>query len=202
MPRSRVAPTEYLTTFNVAKLLGVTPPTVVNWINAGILHAHRTPGGHRRVAASDLVVFARAHAYPLPVGFGVREKPRRVLVVDDQREFTAVVVEYLRAAGGWVTEVAHSGFAAGLAVAQFKPDIILLDIRMPDVNGFEVLARLKADEGTRNIPVVACTGDKEPGLAAQVRASEFVALVEKPVRLKRLEELLEHWLEQAAERTT
>lgn len=197
MPRSRVASTEYLTTFNVAKLLGVTPPTVVNWIDAGILHAHRTPGGHRRVAAKDLIVFARAHAYPLPVGFGVEDKPRRILVVDDQREFTSVVVEYLHTSGAWITEVADSGFAAGLAVAQFKPDIILLDIRMPDVNGFEVLARLKADEATRHIPVVACTGDKDPGLVAQVRASEFVALVEKPVRLKRLEELLEVWLDEA-----
>jgi CheY-like chemotaxis protein len=125
---------------------------------------------------------------------------KRVLVVDDQREFSAVVVDYLKTVGGWSTEVAHSGFAAGYAVAQFKPDIILLDIRMPDVNGFEVLARLKSDPETSAIPVVACTGDPDPGISAQVRASAFVALVEKPVRLARLAALLARVLEEARAR--
>lgn len=190
MARKPLRPSGYLTTFDVAGLLGVSPPTVVNWINAGLLLAHRTPGGHRRVSVQDLETFARAHAYPLPPEFSARLKLRRVLVVDDQRDFTGLVVEHLAAVGGWISEVAHSGFAAGYAVAQFKPDVILMDLRMPECDGFEVLARLRADLATRAIPVVACTGDGDPALVERVAQAGFVALVQKPVRLDRLAEVL------------
>ena len=55
----------YYTTYQVAKHLGVSLPTVVNWVNSGLLAAHRTPGGHRRIARNDIIAFAREHNYPL-----------------------------------------------------------------------------------------------------------------------------------------
>ena len=55
-----------LSTFAVASLLEVDPGSVVNWVDEGMLKAHRTPGGHRRVAREDLLAFLREHKMPIP----------------------------------------------------------------------------------------------------------------------------------------
>ena len=152
----------YFTTFQVARLLGVSAPTVVNWVKNGLLVAHRTPGGHRRIARADLVRFAEQNDYPVPDAPEAGAEPvsaggRRILIVDDQREFCNVVRDFLELRGDCRVEVADSGFAAGLTVARFRPEVILMDILMPDMDGFEVIRMLKADPETRDIPVIACT---------------------------------------------
>jgi excisionase family DNA binding protein len=190
----------------VARLLGVSAPTVVNWVNSGILPAHRTPGGHRRIAVDDLRTFAQQHHYPLPPALGGsgttrRASPQpapaptppaavRVLVVDDQRDFCSLVRDYLTFRGGYEVEIADSGFAAGFAVARFRPDVIVMDILMPDMDGFEVLRMLQADAGTRSIPVVACTAYWDPRVEERVKREAFVAYVEKPAGLDRLAEVI------------
>ncbi len=206
MPRRKadgVGP-RYLTTFMVAKKLGVSPPTVVNWVNSGLLPAHRTPGGHRRIAREDIRAFAQEHDYPLPADFEDDEElpsaaaptpratngPHKVLVVDDQREFCTLVRDYLVLRGGYEVEIADSGFAAGYAVAQFKPEVILMDILMPDMDGFEVLRMLQADPETRSIPVIACTAYRDPHVEERVKREAFVDYMEKPLRLDRLADVV------------
>jgi CheY-like chemotaxis protein len=169
--------------------LGVTPPSVVNWINGGLLVAHRTPGGHRRIAKEDIVSFAREHDYPVPGDFTpppARSTRPRVLVVDDHHEFLTMVRDFLELRQRFEVEIADSGFAAGLIVARFKPDVILMDIDMEVMDGFEVLRRLQADPETRSIPVIACTGYRDPHIQERVRREAFVGYLEKPVRLERL----------------
>src|SRR5512143_3415322 len=65
-PRRRPEMARFYTTFEAARLLGVSLPTVVNWIKARRLKAHRTPGGHRRIAAEDLASFMLRHGMPVP----------------------------------------------------------------------------------------------------------------------------------------
>jgi two-component system cell cycle response regulator DivK len=79
-----------------------------------------------------------------------------VLVVDDYEDNRRMFAEYLRLAG-FRTEVAGNG-AEGLAKATaLRPEVIVMDLAMPDLDGFEVTRRLRADEGTRRIPVIALT---------------------------------------------
>lgn len=211
MPRRKtqdLAP-EYFTTFQVAKMLHVSPPTVVNWVNSGLLTAHRTPGGHRRIAKADIVAFAKANEYPVP-SFGPaaptqipllpRTPPppppsKRVLIVDDLPEFCMLVREYLVEVGGYEVELAFSGFAAGLIVARFRPELILLDINLDPHNsgamdGFEVLKLLELDPETRAIPVIACTGTSDSRVADQVRRGTLYAHLEKPFPLAQLADMV------------
>lgn len=183
---TRGGPT-YYTTHQVAKILGVSLPTVVNWVNSGKLDAHRTPGRHRRIARNDIIAFAREHDYPLPRDFLEEgEGPRRVLIVDDEKDFSEMVKDYLTIKGGFVVEVADSGFQAGYTVARFKPDVILMDIMMPDMDGFEAHRMLREDQETRHIPVIACTAYRDPVVDARVEEDEFDGFVEKPLKLEGL----------------
>ncbi len=186
----------YFTTFQVAKFLGVSPPTVVNWVNSGLLVAHRTPGGHRRLRSEDVAMFARAYNYPVPPQLGESSAPepsggRRVMIVDDERDFAQTVADYLQLKGGYEVEVADSGFSAGLTLARFRPTVVLMDILMPDMDGFEVLRMLRQDPEMRHTPVIACTAYRDPAMEERARAEGFDGYLEKPIKFETLLELVE-----------
>lgn len=192
--KSRQTGPIYFTTFQVAKYLGVSAPTVVNWVNSGLLLAHRTPGGHRRIKREDIVAFAKEHEYPLSAELLNGAAPtsteasggQKVLIVDDDPDFNAVVRAFLEARGGFDVECAESGFSAGLTVARFRPQVILMDIWMPDMDGVEVLRMLQGDPEMREIPVIACTSVRDAHTEERVRRERFVGYVEKPLDLSRL----------------
>ncbi len=175
------------TTAPAAGLLGVSGATVVNWIDDGRLRAHKTPGGHRRIAREDLVTFA--HHYEMPLdGVEVRgdRATKRVLVVDDDPAILTLYSDALEIEGGYEVRTARSGFAAGLAVARWRPDAMLLDVHMPGMDGFEVLERVQEADALGSIPVILCTAyaeklDQRPDVREKV-----AAVLTKPVPIDRL----------------
>jgi excisionase family DNA binding protein len=129
----------FYTTFEAAHVLGVSLPTVVNWIKARRLKAHRTPGGHRRIAREELAAFMSRHGMPLPGELAD--------AVDARRKALAV------GEAGLVVQPSRPGFEAGLAAARLVPDVVVLVDPAPD--GGETLAALRSDEALGNVPVVA-----------------------------------------------
>src|SRR4051812_42249742 len=114
-----------LTSHQVAELLQVSPSTVLSWVNQGLLPAFRTPGGHRRIHAGELVDFLRSHGMPVPSPLQAR---RRVLAIDDEPAFLRSLRRQLaRAAPGLEVEVAEGPIDGLLKVGTFRPDVVLLD---------------------------------------------------------------------------
>ena len=143
----------FYTTFAAARLLGVSLPTVVNWIKARRIKAHRTPGGHRRIAREDLAAFMVRQGMPLPEELsGAVPARRKVLVVAEAGPAREGTVRRL-AAAGYDVEQASPGFAAGAAAARYAPDAIVLHAPGPD--GGEVLREIRADRELAGVGVVA-----------------------------------------------
>jgi len=150
-----------LSTFVIAQMLHVDPGSVANWIDQGLLKAHRTPGGHRRVATEDLMQFLREHKMPIPQE--LQTEPARVLVVDDEPAVTQLISRAIKAAyPDYEVTQAHDGFQAGSLVATLKPDVVLLDLRMPGMDGYEVCCTIKSQEGTKHAEVLAMTAYPSP----------------------------------------
>jgi len=151
MPRRRK-----LSTFTLAEMLGVDPGSVANWIDSGKLRAHRTPGGHRRVAPEDLLEFLREHNMPIPQD--LQQSPVRIVVVDDEPDMARLIAKAIKGAHAdyEVTE-ATDGFRAGSVIATVKPDVVVLDLRMPGMDGFEVCRLIKSQPATKHAKVVAIT---------------------------------------------
>ena len=143
----------FYTTFEAAHVLGVSLPTVVNWIKARRLKAHRTPGGHRRIAREELASFMSRHGMPMPHDLAdAVDGRRKVLVVGEAGTAMDHVVRELQEAG-LVAQPASPGFAAGLAAARFSPDVVVLVD--PPADGGETLAGLRRDAGLVLVPVLA-----------------------------------------------
>lgn len=143
----------FYTTHEAARLLGVSLPTVVNWIKARRIKAHRTPGGHRRISHEELAAFMLRHGMPLPgeLSSAVEER-RKALVIAEAGPAREGLARQL-AVAGWAVEQASPGFAAGAATARFEPDVVVLDARSAD--GGDTLRDLLSDRESADVPVVA-----------------------------------------------
>ena len=169
----------YLTPTEVADLLLVSPITVRQWAQKGLLEARTTAGGHRRFSIDSVRRFANEMGLSGSLG---EDDGRRILVVDDDLHINRFLVDLLEQRGGDVVmDSAFDGFEAGRKVATFRPDIVLLDIMMPGMDGIEVCRRLKGDVDTMHIHVVAMTGFAEPGLAKKVLAAGADRFLRKPL---------------------
>ena len=144
----------YLTTGEVASRCQVSVGTVKNWIEAGQLEAFRTPGRHFRIRASELSRFQAAFGFGAEAG----ESPR-ILVADDQQEFIDLAIDAIQdLVPGARVEGACGGYEALLRIGSFQPDLLLLDLRMPGLDGFEVCRRIKEAPATKATRIVAMTG--------------------------------------------
>ena len=146
------------TTHEVSRLLHVNPRSVINWIEQSLLHSYRTPGGHRRIRRDDLLAFLRKHQIPTPES--LIEGTLSVLVVDDEHEIVDMVKSFLLRQGGYEVATASDGISALLEVGRVKPDLLILDIMIPGVDGMEVCRRIKADTTNKTI-IIAVSGSAE-----------------------------------------
>lgn len=166
----------FYTTYEAAHLLGVSLPTVVNWIKARRLRAHRTPGGHRRIAREDLAAFMLRHGMPLPAELdGAVEARRKALVLGEPGPVREGLARQL-AEAGFAVEQASPGFPAGAATARFRPDVVVLAAESSD--GGETLAGLRADRDAGAVPVVG-VGAAE--WSARLRASGCATALGRPL---------------------
>ncbi len=167
-----------LTTGQAAKLCGVNFRTVSRWIDRGLLPAYQLPGtrGDRRVRLEDLRRFMREHDMPDP--WAAPAAPRRALVVDDEPSMARAIERVLRQAG-FETAQAADGFQAGALLFSFRPDVMTLDLRMPGMDGIEVLRFLQRTVLPAPLKVVVLSADSEERLR-QARELGAHAVLPKP----------------------
>jgi len=178
----------YLTPNEVAELLMVSPTAVRQWAEKGELKALTTPGGHRRFMPDDVERFAQKRGLTLNT---MDNNALRVLIVDDDPSFTEYLTDLLQKADPPViTEVASEGFSAGLKVRRFKPQIILLDLKMPGLDGFQVCRLLKAEPATIQIRVIMMTGYATPENVENAVLAGAEACINKPLDVKEFFKLL------------
>lgn len=170
------------TTFETARLCQVSPLSIINWVNAGRLAAFRTPGGHRRIRREDLVRFMRENGIPIPDDLKDGSGRPRVLVVDDDAGIRDTVAEYLTTrVKPYEVLTARDGFEAGRLVATFRPNVVLLDLRMPGIDGFQVCRTIKADPSSAGTSVIAMTGYHTTETEQKILECGAIRCLAKPV---------------------
>lgn len=148
------------TTFQIADICNVRPTTVIKWANQNRIKAFTTPGGHRRIRESDLLLFLRKYNIPIPadVAGGGRKK---ILLVEDEPDIGQLLVRSFQKASKEVeVQWTRDGVEGLLAVGQSTPDLIILDVEMPLVDGARVLATLRSDPKTKDIKIIGMTGKR------------------------------------------
>src|SRR3989441_5150 len=169
------------TTHEVSRLLHVNPRSVINWIEQNLLPSYRTPGGHRRIRREDLLAFLKKHQIPTPAS--LVEGKFSVLIVDDEEEIVSIVKAYFERQGDYEISSASDGITALIEVGRLKPDLLILDIMIPGVDGIEVCRRIKADS-TNKAAIIAVSGTAEN--EKKVLQAGADAFMFKPIDLDKL----------------
>ncbi|MDP2969939.1 MAG: response regulator [Deltaproteobacteria bacterium] len=177
---------EILTVSQAGKYCRVSPKTIINWIEAGHLKAYKTVGGHRRIKKEDLDQFLRDKGMPLPEEPKGEER-KKILVVDDDKIIVETIVQSLEEDEyGYEMISASDGFEAGLQVSHFKPDLLILDIMMPDINGYEVCQKIKSNPETKDIKIIVLSAYLNDEAFKQMKEYGADACFSKPLPLEQL----------------
>ena len=191
-----------LTTGDVCAHCHVSYQTVHDWIKTGKLEAYCTPGRHQRIHVIDFREFLRR--YDMPAFDGPAPEPgsprKRVLVVDDDPEVVKVICQALGRTGLYELASAPNGFNAGLEVSRFRPDLLLLDLMMPYIDGFEVCRTVKSDPDTKHMLVLVVTGFAQEEFIRQALECGADGWLAKPFKMAQLTQSVEALLSKKTSR--
>lgn len=147
-----------LTTGEVAKCCGVNHRTILRWIKAGMINAFQLPGrGDHRIPVAECVRFLKAHDIPVPEELRDATPSNRVLIVDDEPEMQSMM-RLLLAPRGYEVQVASDGFEAGTLLGTFEPGLLILDLRMPRLDGYGVLRFIKKGSDSSRLKILVVSG--------------------------------------------
>ncbi|MBT8357828.1 MAG: response regulator [Deltaproteobacteria bacterium] len=174
-----------------AKRCAISRWTLMKCVNSGELKASRTPGGHYRILKQDLEDFIiKKEMYPQVYNHSLN---KRILIVDDDLQVQKLLTVML-SSKQYIAETASSGFEAGAKVVKFKPSLIILDLVMPEMSGFEVCRQIKKNPETSYMKIMVLTGhdskENREGIMEAGADDYLVKPVEKNVLLEHVEHLL------------
>lgn len=167
------------TTFQISKICHVTHRTVLSWINQGKINAFRTPGGHSRVCEKDLKKFLDEFNIPFPDD--LKTTKVEILVVDDEEDILVLIEKYLISDQDLKEKITVStcrnGVDALMKIGKTPPDIMVLDICLPNIDGYEVCERIRSNPDTKGVCILAISGhniDVTQDKILEAGANEFL----------------------------
>ena len=182
---------QVLTTRQAAKMLNVSLRTVQLWVESGVLNAWKTPGGHRKVALSSVeqILEGRKNA--------IQTEPRpekrsnqdfSILIVEDDEALRNLFFYYFT---NWKIKVhltfAKNGFEGLTNLGKEPPNLIITDLLMPGMDGFEMIRHLKQSPEFRHIEIIVITGLSDDEIAKQGGLPDEVKLFRKPLSFEVIE---------------
>ncbi len=141
-----------------ARLCSVDRSTMHRWVSAGKIKAYTTAGGHKRILPEDLKQWIEDNQLPFDIN-EFKSNKGKILIVDDDESVRNYLKKIL---GGLLidTDFAVDGFDAGKKIIQYQPELIILDLFMPDMDGFEVCKNIKEDPSTKKIKILIMSGQE------------------------------------------
>jgi excisionase family DNA binding protein len=166
------------TTGEAAKICKVSQQTIIRCFDNGQLKGFRVPGSRfRRIPREALYKFMKDNGIPTDA---LESGKRKVLLVDDDHELVEVMTRFLVDDGRFEVKTAGNGFDAGMMVKEYRPDIIVLDVMLPDINGKEVCHRVRADNTLEEVRILCISGMIEEDKIQELRLSGADDFMGKP----------------------
>lgn len=183
-----------LTTGEVARYCDVSTNAVKKWIRNGRLKAFRTPGGHFRVESEDFREFLVRHHMPVYPEF-FESAPQRVLLVDDDPQVREMLAEVLKTMGTDLeVEQAEDGYEALLKAGHSKPHLLVLDLRMPRMDGFEACRRVRSNPTTSSTKILAISGYLDEAARQEILRCGASDYMKKPLDIEEFRSKVAHLL--------
>lgn len=183
----RKSPPRALTTSQMAHYCTVRVETVTRWVREESLHAHTTAGGRYRIPIDEAIRFMREHGIPIPDELLEGQESRRVLVVDDEPDILRNVTEMLNHFPHPLDiRTENDGIAACIAMGSFRPHLLILDLKMPKMDGYQVIEKVRSDGSTKDTSILVATGYGSPENVERALSAGADAYITKPFHMDQL----------------
>jgi excisionase family DNA binding protein len=174
------------TTGEAAKICKVSQQTIIRCFDSGQLKGFRVHGSRfRRIPRDVLYRFMKENGIPTDA---LESGRRKALVVDDDEELVELIKDALEGDGRFEVRVANNGFSAGMMVKEYRPDIIVLDIMLPDINGKDVCNLVRADSTLDDTKIICISGMVEQDKIQELKDSGANDFLQKPFEVETLVE--------------
>ncbi|MEP0813686.1 MAG: response regulator [bacterium] len=184
------------TTTEAARICHVERATIIRWIDVGILKAFKTPTGRNKILREDLIKLLKDNGMPLPEEFQQEAKPR-IFLVDDEEDFLYIIKERICPSDKecpFELVTFQSAFDALIAIGKDTPDILITDIRMPGMSGFELCKQLKENGDTQAMKIIVITAYMDDELDRLKKEELADAYLEKPLNFGMLRRHISEYL--------
>ena len=172
------------TTGEAAKICNVSQQTIIRCFDSGQLKGFRVPGSRfRRIPRDVLYRFMKDNGIPTDA---LESGRRKALIVDDDEELVELIRDVFDADGRFDVRVANNGFDAGMMVKEYKPDIIVLDVMLPDINGKEVCQRVRSDSTLDDVRIFCISGMVEADKIDDLKEAGADDFMQKPFEVDSL----------------
>jgi len=172
------------TTGEAAKVCKVSQQTIIRCFDNGQLKGFRVPGSRfRRIPREALYKFMRDNGIPTDA---LESGKRKVLVVDDDMELVELIQRVLDDDGRFEVRTVNNGFDAGMMVKEYRPDLIVLDVMLPDINGKEVCQRVRSDAAMEEVRILCISGMIEEDKIQDLKLAGADDFLHKPFDLEEL----------------
>ena len=172
------------TTGEAAKICKVSQQTIIRCFDSGQLKGFRVPGSRfRRIPRELLFTFMKENGIPTDA---LESGKRKILIVDDDEELVELLVDVFDRDGRFDNKTANNGFDAGMLVKEFRPDLVVLDVMLPDINGKEVCQRVRSDSSLDNVQIICISGMVEADKVADLKLSGANDFIQKPFVVEKL----------------
>lgn len=172
------------TTGEVAEICKVSQQTVIRCFDSGKLKGFRVPGSRfRRIPRESLLEFMKDNSIPLD---NLDSGKKRILVVDDDEAILEMLVELLERDGRFEIRVARGGYEAGMLTQEFRPDVIVLDYKLPDIDGNRVCRTIRANPGYSETRIIIISGVADPDEIEELKAAGADDFLRKPFQIDEL----------------
>jgi excisionase family DNA binding protein len=166
------------TTGEAAKICKVSQQTIIRCFDNGQLKGFRVPGSKfRRIPREALYKFMKDNGIPTDA---LESGKRKVLLVDDDPELVEMMGKALQEDGRFEVRIASNGFDAGMMVKEYRPDLIILDVMLPDINGKEVCHRVRADSTMEDVRIICISGMIEDDKVQELKLAGADDFLPKP----------------------
>lgn len=175
---------KYYMTGEIAKITGISQKTIKNYCTQGKIKSEKTPiTNYRRISRQNLVRFLEENSIPLDILDG--KSGKKVLVTDDDKKIVKLVTEYLKNIDeSFIIDTASNGYEACIKAGVLIPDIMILDLNMPKVDGFEVVRNIRTIEETKHARIIICTGYASEENRKTLEEFGVSLIIEKPVKFE------------------
>jgi excisionase family DNA binding protein len=179
------------TTGEAAKICKVSQQTIIRCFDSGQLKGFRVPGSRfRRIPREILFKFMKDNGIPTDA---LESGKRRALVVDDDQDLVDLLQDVLDSDGRFEVRSANNGFDAGMMVKEYRPDVIILDVMLPDINGKEVCQRVRNDPAMSDVKIICISGMVEADKVDDLREAGADDFIQKPFEMETvLERVCKH----------